>query len=99
MIKNSAGEVIAGTIDSVAVNQFMALGTSYDHKVADVSVSVTYACINRSKSGCYGATTFSIPSVSKFIVANPDALNLQPKCRNVTSMIIDCTQYESAEHL
>jgi hypothetical protein len=40
----------------------------------------------------------SIPSVSKFILANPDALNLRPKCQKVTEVIVDCTKYESEEH-
>lgn len=99
-VKNTAGKVIARITNSVSSTEFMALSTSFDHKVSDVSVSVTYACTNksRSKNGCYGATTYSIPSVSKFIAANPDALNLRPKCRKVTEMVIDCTKYESAEH-
>lgn len=98
VVKNSAGEVIATTTNWVSDNEFMSVETSYNHEVSDVSVSVTYACERRRKNDCYGASTFSIPSISKFIVANPDAVNLRPRCRNVTSILIDCTKYESDEH-
>jgi hypothetical protein len=98
VVKNSAGEVIAKTTNWIADNEFMSIVTSYNHKISDLSVSITYACARRDDSGCYGATTFSIPSVSKFIDANPDLVNLRPKCRNVTSTIIDCTKYENTEY-
>lgn len=98
IVRNLAGEEIAKTDNWVAGNNFMSILTSYDHKISDVSLSITYACARKDTSGCYGATTLSIPSVSKFIDANPDLVNLRPKCRNVTSMIIDCTKYESDEY-
>jgi hypothetical protein len=98
VVTDLAGKVIARTTNWISDNPFMSLDTSYDHKVSDVSVAVTYACGRGSKKGCYGATTFSIPSVSKFILANPDAVNLRPKCRRVTDVIVDCTKYESEEH-
>lgn len=98
IVKNSAGEVIARTKNWVAGNEFMSILTSYNHKVSDIAVSVTYACARAVDSECYGATTFSIPSVSKFFDANPDIVNLRPKCRNLTSAISDCTKYESNEY-
>lgn len=98
IVRNLAGEEIARTTNWVAGNNFMSIETSYDHKVSDVSMSITYACASKGDSGCYGATTLSIPSVSKFMDANPDLVNLRPKCRNITSMVIDCTKYESDEY-
>lgn len=98
VVKNLAGEVIAKTINWVAGNEFMSIVTSYDHKISDLSVSITYTCARRGEKGCYGATTLSIPSVSKFIDANPDLVNLRPKCRNVTSTVVDCTKYDNAEY-
>jgi hypothetical protein len=98
VVKNSAGEEIAKTTNWIADNELMSVVTSYDHKVSDLSVSITYACARRGNSGCYGATTVNIPSLSKFIDANPDLVNLRPKCRKVTSTINDCTKYENAEY-
>lgn len=98
VVKNSAGEVIARTINWVADNEFLSVLTSYDHKISDLSVSITYVCPRKGSKGCYGATTYSIPSVSAFIDANPDIVNLRPKCRNITSIIVDCTKYESDEY-
>jgi hypothetical protein len=98
IVRNLAGEEIARTTNWVAGNNFMSIETSYDHKVSDVSMSITYACASKGESGCYGATTLSIPSVSKFMDANPDLVNLRPKCRNITSLVIDCTKYESDEY-
>jgi hypothetical protein len=97
VVTDRAGKVIARTTNRVS-DQSMALYTSYNHEVSDVSVAVSYTCGRSSEKECYGATTFIIPSVSKFIRANPDALNLRPKCQRVTDMVIDCTQYESEEH-
>lgn len=98
IVRNLAGEEIARTTNWVAGNNFMSIETSYDHKVSDVSMSITYACASKGDSGCYGAKTLSIPSVSKFMYANPDLVNLRPKCRNITSLVIDCTKYESDEY-
>lgn len=98
IVRNLAGEEISRATNWVAGNNFMSILTSYDHKVSDVSLSITYACASKGYSGCYGATTLSIPSVSKFMDANPDLVNLRPKCRNITSMIIDCTKYENDEY-
>jgi hypothetical protein len=91
IVKNPAGEVIARTANWVADSGLNSIVTSYDHKVSDLSVSVTYACKRNGNSECYGATAFSISSVSQFINANPDVVNVRPKCRNVTSNIIDCS--------
>lgn len=44
------------------------------------------------------AMTLSIPSVSKFMGENPDLVNFRPKCRNITSMVVDCAKYESDEY-
>jgi hypothetical protein len=79
VVRNLAGEVIARTNNWVGGNEFMSVVSSYDHKISDISVSITYACATRSKRGCYGATTLSIPSVSRFIDANPDLVNPRPK--------------------
>lgn len=98
VVKNLAGEVIAHTTNWVAGNEFMSIETSYNHKVSDLSVSITYTCARRGENGCYGATRLSIPSVSKFIDANPDLVNLRPKCRNVSSIIVDCTKYDHDEY-
>ena len=98
VVKNLAGEKIATSTNWVEGNNFMSILTSYDHKVANVSLSITYTCARKNGSGCYGATTLSIPSVSKFMDANPDLVNLRPKCRNITGMIIDCTKYENDEY-
>jgi len=98
IVKDLSGNVIARATNGISGSPIMSVDTSYNHKVSDVSISVTYACGRSSKKGCYGATTLSIPSVSKFILANPDALNLRPKCQKVTEVIVDCTKYESEEH-
>jgi len=98
IVKDLSGNVIARATNGISGSPIMSVDTSYNHKVSDVSISVTYACGRSRKKGCYGATTFSIPSVSKFILANPDALNLRPKCQKVTDVIVDCTKYESEEH-
>ena len=98
IVKDLSGNVIARATNGISGSPIMSFDTSYNHKVTDVSISVTYACGRSSKKGCYGATTLSIPSVSKFILANPDALNLRPKCQKVTEMIVDCRKYQSDEH-
>lgn len=98
IVKDLSGTVIARTTNGISGSPIMSFDTSYNHNVSDVLISVTYACGRGSKKGCYGATTLSIPSVSKFILANPDALNLRPKCQKVTEMVVDCTKYESEEH-
>lgn len=98
VVKNTAGQVLATATNWISGNDDRSLDTSYNHKVSDVTVTVTYACEKARKDGCYGATRLRILSVSSFIVSNPDAVNLLPKCRKVTSLVIDCTQYESAEH-
>ncbi|MGI4844327.1 MAG: hypothetical protein ACRYF7_13525 [Janthinobacterium lividum] len=98
LVKDLDGKLIARTENRVADSPFRSTSTSYDHHVADVSVTVTYACGKDSEKECYGATTYTIPSVSKFILANPDAVNLKPKCQKLTDLIIDCTKYESEEH-
>lgn len=91
VVRNRAGKEIARASNWVADNEFRSIVTSYDHKVSDLSVSVTYACARKSGGQCSGAIRFSIPSVSKFIDANPDVLNMRPRCRNISSMVIDCT--------
>jgi len=98
IVKNLEGGVIARTTNWVKGNEFMSIVTSYEHKVSDLSVSVTYTCAKWGENGCYGATTLSIPSVSRFINANPDLVNLRPKCRNVTETVIDCTKYDHDEY-
>ncbi|SFG87195.1 hypothetical protein SAMN05518865_1213 [Duganella sp. CF458] len=98
VVKDSAGEVIAESTNWISDNRFKTVVASYNHKVSDVAISITYACTKRGENGCYGATTISIPSVSKFINANPDLVNLRPKCRNVTSTVVDCTKYEHPEY-
>jgi hypothetical protein len=98
IVRNLAGDEIGRTTNWVAGNNFMSIETSYDHKVSDVSLSITYTCPGKGESGCYGATTLGILSVSKFMDANPDLVNLRPKCRNITSLVIDCTKYESDEY-
>lgn len=98
VVRKLTGEVIAETTNWVAGNEYMSIVTSYDHTVSDLSVSITYTCAMRGKNGCYGATTLSIPSVSKFIDANPDLVNLRPRCRNVSSVVVDCTKYDNDEY-
>lgn len=98
VVKDVAGNVIARTTNWISDNEIKILTSSFNHEISDISISVTYACGRSSKKGCYGATTFSIPSVSKYILANPDAVNLRPKCSRVTDMIVDCTKYDSEEH-
>ena len=61
-------------------------------------MSITYACAREAGSGCFVAMTLSIPSVSKFMGENPDLVNFRPKCRNITSMVVDCAKYESDEY-
>ena len=91
VVSNFAGEVIARTTNWNEGNGMMSIVTAYNHDVSDVYVSVTYACARKARRGCYGATTFQIASVSKFIDANPDRVNLPPICRNATSTVLDCT--------
>lgn len=98
IVNDLAGVEISRSTNWVADSDFRSVLSSYNHKVADVSVSVTYACGKTGDSECYGAATFSIPSVSKFIDANPDIVNLRPICRNITRLIIDCTKYASDEY-
>ena len=92
VVNNFAGGVIARATNWNEDNGMMPIVTAYNHRVSDVSVSVTYACAREAKRGCYGAATFRIPSVSKFIDANLDLVNLLPTCRKVTSTIFDCTE-------
>lgn len=98
VVKTPAGEVIARSSNWISDNRFRSIVTSYNHKISDLAVSVTYACATKAERGCYGATTISIPSSSKFINANPDLVNIRPKCRNVTSIVVDCTKYEHPEY-
>lgn len=98
VVRNTAGQVIASTTNWISGNSDTSLETSYNHKVSDVSVTLTYACEKSRKTACHGASQLRIPSVSTFIAANPDAVNLRPICRKLTSLIVDCSQYESAEH-
>jgi len=83
IVKDLSGNVIARATNGISGSPIMSVDTSYNHKVSDVSISVTYACGRSSKKGCYGATTLSIPSVSKFILANPDALNYDRNVRKL----------------
>jgi len=98
VVRNLSGDEIATTTNWVAGNNFRLILTSYNHEISDVSLSITYACARNAGSGCFGATTLSIPSASKFMDENPDLVNLRPKCRNITSMVVDCTKYESDEY-
>lgn len=95
VIRNKAGNDIARTDNWVANNEVLSIDTSYNHVMSDASVAVTYVCAKASNDGCYGATIFRISSVSKFIEANPDAVNLPLKCKKVPGSAIemfDCTQ-------
>jgi hypothetical protein len=95
VVKAKAGEVIASTPNHVENNEVLSIGASYNHLISDVSVSITYGCARADTNECYGATTFAIPSVSKFIDANPDALNLPIHCQKVPGSaieILDCTK-------
>lgn len=87
VVKNESERVIAWTINYVKGNTPKSIVTSYDHHVSDVSVSVTYKCGHAT--GCFGAATFGISSISKFIEANPDADGLQPKCHKVTGQMVE----------
>jgi hypothetical protein len=93
VVKTKAGEVIASTHNRVENNEVLLIDASYNHLISDVSVSITYGCARTS--GCHGATTFAIPSISKLIEANPDALNLPLHCREVPGSVVkmyDCTE-------
>ena len=97
LVKNKAGGIIASTTNWVASNEDLFITSSYDHAKTDLSVSITYRCPETGSSGCYGAATFTMPSVSKFFDANPDAVNLPLKCRKVPGApleMYDCTESE-----
>jgi hypothetical protein len=87
VVKNKDGKVIAWTINYIKGSAPKSIVTSYDHDVSDVSVSVTYKC--EHATGCFGAATFGISSISKFIEANPDADGLQPKCHKFTGEMVE----------
>lgn len=95
LIRNKAGDDIAMTDNWVANNEVLSIDTSYNHLTADASVAITYVCAKAGNDGCYGATIFRMSSISKFIEANPDAVNLPLTCKKVPGTAIemfDCTQ-------
>lgn len=89
--KAATGEEIATTTNFVEGNEIGSVDASYNHLVSNLQVSVTYTCARRRKNRCYGASTYSISSVSALIDENADAVNLPAKCRQVSSNVFDCT--------
>lgn len=87
VVKNKDGKVIAWTINYVKASTPMSIMTSYDHDISDMSVSITYKC--EHPTGCFGAATFGISSISKFIEANPHADGLQPKCHKFRGQMVE----------
>ena len=95
VVKNESGKVIAWTITYIKGNTPKSIVASYDHHVSDVSVSVAYKC--EHAAGCFGAATFGISSISKFIEVNPDADGLQPKCHKVTGQMVEIVNCKELE--